>query len=91
MDPKQLRLDDGHVSPVWAGHLGASRWRRVFCSRWNSRIKCSTDLLTLASESIGSHQPVVEGSYLRQPEDPVGDKGRRIIWICTVTVFTNLY
>ena len=36
----------------------------VFRSRWNSRIECSADLPTLASESTGRHEPVVRGSLV---------------------------
>ena len=55
--------------------LSLSRWRththtnshthtlsfalRLFHNRGNSRIECSADLLTLASESTGIHEPVV--------------------------------
>ena len=35
---------------------------RVFLSRRNSSLECSTDLLTLASESTGGHEWVVIGS-----------------------------
>ena len=37
----------------------------VFRSRGNLRMECSTDLLTLASESTGSHELVVEGCFRR--------------------------
>ena len=40
--------------------------REVFRSDGNSRFECSTDLLTLVSESTGSHEPVVGGSGPRQ-------------------------
>ena len=36
-----------------------------FRSRGNSSLECSTDVLTLVSESTGSHEPVVRGSCRR--------------------------
>ena len=40
-------------------------WSEAFRSRGNSRIECCTELLTLASESAGGHEPVVGGSFRR--------------------------
>ena len=62
-----------------SGHLS------LFRSRWKSRIECSTDWFTLASESTESHEPVVgPGRILSE----IASRG--IIRICTVTSPTSI-
>ena len=72
----KIHLNDAHKETVQLGETVLTRGnvilsassqsprrhlRGVFRSDGNTRFECSTDLLTLESDSTGSHAPVVGG------------------------------